>query len=307
MRIVFIVFVISSIGCRTLKTAQTDNVKSFARSARILSAVPGRLYNEIADYRHNLKMIEVSTMHRSEKLVEQLNVIAGLHQRFKANAAKINSAAALIESYSQSLLALTDAAYEQDLASQSDELSLQLNTAFASYNTMFNKKLPLSVGQFIGGVVTKLGSVRLRSLQRKYLKSFVDTGALIINDVCDYYTGTLSATLKAELSSLDNQFTNVMTHFYDDIYEYQQTKTVNPFDYLRLYNPLYLELKDKLDNLHGLEEKMEIAMQKIKTAHQGLQGIVDTTPKGELLIEIRDLYLATRDVKVAVEKSSKNK
>lgn len=306
MRFFPILLLLFFVSCRTLKTAQTDNVKSFARSAKVLSVVPGRLYNEIADYRHNLKMIEVSTMHRSEKLVEQLNTIAGLHQRFKSNAAKINSATALVQSYAESLLALTDAAYETDLAVQSDDLALQLNTAFASYNTLFNQKLPLSVGRFIGGVITKLGSMRLRSLQRKYLKSFVDTGAIIINDVCDYYSGTLAATLKSEISSLDNQFTQVMTHFYDDIYEYQQTQTVNPFDYLKLYNPLYLNLKDQLNNLHALEEKMEAAMQRIKIAHQSLQTIVNKAPRGELLTEIRDLYIATRDVKLAVERTGKN-
>ena len=298
----FLLFIYS---CGTLKTAHSDNVKTFARSAKLLSRVPGELYNDIAAYRHQLKMIEVSTVHRTEKLIEELDKLYSIKRRYEDNALQITTSSALIESYCECLLTLTDAAYEKQWTKQGGELSLQLNTAFASYNTPFNKKLAPSVGQFIGGVVTQLGAVKLRSLQKKYLRSFVDTGSLIINDVCDYFTGSVSLTLDNELASLDKQFSNVMTTFYDNIYEYQKQQSINPFDYYKYYNPLYLEMKEKLEDLHVLESRTVAAMALIKAAHQGLKNSVDVALPAELITEINDLYTATAAIDVSLKKAMK--
>ncbi len=307
MKVFLPVLLISVYSCGTLKTAHTDNVKAFARSAKVLSAVPGKLYEDIAFFRHNLKMIEVSTVHRSEKLVEELNKVAALNRRFQNNAAQINSATMLIESYAECLLALTGAAYEKQWAKQGDELSLQLETAFTSYNKMFNQKLPPSIGGFIGGVVTKVGSIKLRTLQKKYLKSFIDTGAVIIKEVCDYYTETVAMALDSEVSSLDNQFINVLSHFYDNIYEYQKKQSINSFDYLKQYNPLYMEMKEKLGDLHLLQTSTIAAMKQLKLAHQSLQTMVDASLPGELSVEIKDLYSAAKEINATLKKSEKNK
>lgn len=305
MKILFLFLIIVFCSCGTLKTTHTQNVKSFALSAKALSAVPGKLYNNVADYRHELKMIEVATVYRPEKLVEQLNTVYALNQRFQANAVQIHSAASLIQTYAECLLALTDAAYEKQWSKQGDVLSSQLSSAFSSYNKTFSKKLPLNVGSFIGGVVTKVGSIKLRSLQKRYLKNFVDTGSLIINDVCDYFNSTVSPTMSNELSSLDRQFTDVMTHFYEYIYDYQEKQNANPFDYLKQYNPMYIELKEKLNTLHELQTKMDFAMQSIKRAHQSLRSLVDTSTRTELVAEIQDLYAAANDVKATLRKSEK--
>ena len=305
MRFILILFVLVATGCGTLKSTHTDNVKAFAKSAKTLSAAPGELYQDISDYRHQLKLIEVSTIYASDKIVPRLNKIVEVKNQFEQNAAQINQSASLIESYAQCLLALTDAAYEKEWGKQSDELSLQLNTAFDSYNKLFNKKLPSSVGNFIGGVVSQIGSIKLRQLQKRYLKSFVDTGAVIINDVCDYFTTIVALTLDNELNDLDKQFANIMTTFYDNVYDYQKAQNVNPFDYLKYYNPLYLDMKEKLEVLHDLQTKTITSMQRIKTAHQKLQTAVDFNQPSELIAEIKDLYAATNDIKSSLKKLKK--
>lgn len=307
MRQIFVLLSFGFCSCATLQSSHTDNVKAFARSAKVLSAVPGKLYSDMANYRYSLKMIEVSTVHRPEKLVEELDKIAVINSRFQNNAVQIAASASLIESYAECLLALTDAAYEQNWHKQSDELSLQLHTAFACYNQVCNQKLPVSAGRFIGEVVTRLGSIKLRSLQKKYLRNFVDTGALIIGDVCDYFTGTVGGTVEAELSSLDNQSANVMTHFYDEIYEYQKGQSINSFDYLKQYNPLYMEMKARLENLHTLEGKTMQAMQRIKEAHQSLQSSVDAPGQTGILANITALYLITSEINAYLKKSEKHK
>lgn len=289
-------------ACSSLQPVQTENVKAFARSTRLMSAVPGELYGGITRYRHQLKMVEVSTVHRPEKLVEELDRMAAVNRRFLQNAAQVHGSMALVEAYAKALLALTDEGYAKATGKGGEDLGLQLNTALSTYNKLFSRNLPPSVGDFIGGVVARIGSAKLRSLQKKYLRSFVDSGAVLVTAVCDYYAASVAGTLQVELSSLNNQLSNVMTHFYANLYEYQKAQNVNSFDYLKLYNPLYMEMKRELEDLHYLHEKSSAAMVSLKLAHQSLQGAVENPVPGRLLTEVKDLYAAAAELRALLNK-----
>lgn len=304
MRLFFPCLILFLFSCSTLHSGHSENVKAFAKSAKALSAVPGELYSHISDYRHQLKLIESSTIYASDKIIARLDKILDMKRQFDQNAAAINNSTLLIESYAECLLALTDESYKQ-FEKQTGEISLKINAAVTSYNQGLNRRVPVNVGNFIGGVVLQIGSIELRHLQKKYLKSFVDTGAHIINGICDYFTTTVAASLDNEMSSLDHQFTNIMTTFYDNIYEYQKSQNVNPFDYLRQYNPMYLDMKEKLQSLHSLQKKTIASMQRIKDAHEKLRIVVDLPPSKELVTEIKELYMATTEVQAAYKNMKK--
>ncbi|RYF86490.1 MAG: hypothetical protein EON98_03545 [Chitinophagaceae bacterium] len=302
MRLLSVFLLLLLVGCSTLQSSHTENVKAFARSAKVLSVVPGELYSDISSYRHQLKLIESSTIYSSDKIVPRLNKLLEVKAQFDQNAAQIHQSALLIESYAECLMALTDEGYQKQLGKEGDDLSLKLNAAIQSYNQSFQKSIPVNVGSFIGSVVTKIGSLKLRQLQKRYLKSFVDTGALVINDVCDYFTSTVAGSLENELSSLDNQFVNTMTTFYDNVYEYQKSQNINPYDYLKSYNPLYLDMKAKLELLHSLQQKMVAAMDRIKIAHEKLRLTVDLQQPTQMIEEIKQLYASTAEVQTAFKK-----
>jgi hypothetical protein len=301
MRLFFFILLLLLFSCSTIRHDQSDNVKAFAKSAKALSGVPGELYGHISDFRHQLKLVESSTIYTSDKIIARLDKILDMKKQFDQNAVAIKQSAMLIETYAECLLALTDESYKQ-FDKQSNDLSLKLNAAVTSYNLSMNQRIPPNTGAFLGGVVREIGSVQLKHLQKKYLKSFVDTGAHIINGICDYFTTSVAASLNNEMSSLDNQFSNIMTTFYDNIYEYQKSQNVNPFDYLRYYNPMYLEMKEKLGDLHNLQIKTIISMQKIKDAHEQLRLSVDMVPSKELIAEIKELYIITNEVQTAYQK-----
>lgn len=301
MRPLFSLLMLFCISCKTI-FPENRNVKLFARSAKVISMVPGDLYQDVSNYRHQLKLVESSTIYAPDKIISRLNKILEVKNQFEQNAMQMSHSASLIESYADCLLALTDESYNKEISKEGQDLAEKLNGALSSYNQAFNKSIPLTVGNFIGGVVTQIGSAKLRQLQKKYLKSFVDTGSHIINVVCDYFATSVAGSLDSEMNSLDNQFHNIMTSFYDNIYEYQKIRNVNPFDYLNSYNPLYLEMKQKLDGLHHLQKTTIAAMHSIKQAHEKLRLSVNAGMSSEMIPEIQELYTATGEVQRAYKR-----
>jgi hypothetical protein len=225
-----------------------------------------------------------------------------MKQAFEKNVRQVNQACNLIGKYSECLLVLVDGSYSKDLKEESGELSLQLNAALQTFNQYAVKKIPVNIGDFIGLVVDKAGTMRLKHLQKKYLKGFVDSGALIINDVCDYFTEEMALSLNAEMSSLDTQFDNVMGNFYDNIEQYQLKQNINPFDYLKSYNPIYLSLKERLTQLHALQKTTISALKKIKSTHEMLRTSVDSRMPAELIAEVKGLYANMQDIRSAYKK-----
>src|SRR5437763_16664900 len=113
------------IGCITQKESHNQNIKAFALSAKTISTAPGALYQNISDYRYDLRLIETSVAFSPSLVMKRLNKMAEEKQQFDENVNRINDAARIIESYAECLLALTDYS-EKDWKKQSDELSLKL-------------------------------------------------------------------------------------------------------------------------------------------------------------------------------------
>jgi hypothetical protein len=297
--ILFVVFLSIITGCNTLQQTHTSNVKVFAKAAKDISTAPGDLYHSISNFRHDLKMVEISTLFSEDLVITQLNDALIRKIQFEKNANQINEACVLIESYSECLLALTDNGYQKNLGKQSNDFALRMTTALSTYNKYSNKKIPSSIGSFLSVVVTKVGSIKLRQLQKKYLKEFVESGSLIINDVCNYFSEDVSASLNLELGSLKNQFEELMKTFYNSVKDYQKKQNVNPYDYLTQYNPLYISLKQKLISLDSLKNRTIEAMGQIKSTHEILKTSVNIHMPDELLAEVKELYATTLSLKKA--------
>lgn len=219
------------IGCASVPPNQTQNVKTFAKAARSFSSTPGYFYQTVSDFRQQLRLIESSTLFTSDKIIPSLNQSMQLKKRFDENAIKINSACSLIGIYADGLLSLTEVGYFKSLQKDTGDLILDFHLAIQNYNKAFRKKLPGSIGDILGFAFYKLGSAKLDRIQKKYMKEFVDSGSLIINDVCAYFNDVLIDGINNEMGSLDKQFDNVMLNFYDNIEQYQRKQNVNPFDY----------------------------------------------------------------------------
>jgi hypothetical protein len=180
MKYLLLAFVLVFSSCKTVLTStHTSNVEGFARSAKTLSTAPGELYRNISDFRHELRLIESSTLFSSDKVIPRLNSVAEMRAQFETNASQINQACLIIHSYAQSLLALVDQGYQEQLEGEDENLALQLSSAIETYNKNFNKQIPTGVGDFLGTVINKIGSVKLRKLQKQYLKEFVVQGDVL--------------------------------------------------------------------------------------------------------------------------------
>jgi hypothetical protein len=274
---------------------QFQNLKAFARSAKIISTTPGELYHSISDFRQQLRLVESSTLFTADKIIPRLNQSVQMKQAFEENISDVNEACELFTSYADCLLGLLGS--EKELEGHSADLSIRLSNALKCYHTAFNKPSPAAIGDFIAMVVNKIGSIHLKELQKKYLKEFVNSGSVIINDVCDYFIVNVNTELKNETASLAVQFDNVMRNFYDNVEAYERKQNVNPYNYFRYYNPVYLTMKQTLSQLDTLRLQTIGAMQKIKNTHEKLRANLQADTKEEFIAEVKDLYYAMENIK----------
>jgi hypothetical protein len=222
-----------------------------------------------------------------------------MQQAFEQNTSDVNQACELFNCYADCLLGLLGS--EKELEGHSADLSIRLSNALKCYNTAFNKPSPAAIGDFIAMVVNKIGSMHLKELQKKYMKEFINSGSVIINDVCDYFIVNVNTALKNETSSLGVQFDNVMRNFYDNVEIYERKQNVNPYNYFRYYNPVYLNMKQTLAQLDTLREQTMVAMKKIKNTHEKLRVDLQAETKGEFIDEVKDLYYAMENIKRGYE------
>lgn len=294
MKLLVLLLLITS-GCTSVRYGQMQNLKAFAGSAKALSLTPGELYHSISDFRQGLRLIESSTLFTADKIIPRLNQSIAMEQAFEQNVTDVNGACTLISIYADCLLSLVG--NEKELEGRSADLSLKLSSALNSYNSAFKRKMPVALGDFLGMVVSKLGSIHLKELQKKYLTEFIHSGSVIINEVSDYFINDVSVGLKDEMRSLDVQFNNVMRNFYDNVEVFERKQNVNPFNYYRQYNPVYLNMKQKLTQLDSLQSQTIAAMQMIKTTHETLRAGLNNPMPGEFIEEVKDLYIAMEKIK----------
>ena len=272
-----------------------QNVKAFSGSAKSLSLTPAELYHNVSDFRHHLRLVESSTLFTADKIIPRLNQTLELKQAFEDNVVKVESACELLGVYVDGLALLVGE--EKNWAEKTIDLPVRMNGILNNYNKAFGKKIPSGTGNFLGSVISKLASMHLQQLQKKYLVEYITSGDVIVNDVCDYFTEEVSVGLKSELNSLDAQFDNVMRNFYDNIEIYERKQNVSSFNYYKYYNPVYLGLKQTLVQLHILLDETTVAMQKIKVAHTKLLSSLKDNISGQFLLEVEDLYLMMGKIK----------
>ena len=303
LRVLFFLTVLTS--CTPSKPEYLQNVAAFGSTAKKLSTAPGDLYQQISDFRHDLRLIYASTFFSSDTVIARLNKIIEYKKNFEENIELTYSACRIISTYAECLLSITDDKYVKTTGLESGELGLKLNNVISGFTIRKGASLPKSVGSFLGMVVNEIGSMRIQTLQKKYLKEFIDSGSLLINTIGDYLTDVVGENVNLELSSLDIQFSQTMHSFYDNIEAYQRKQNVNPFDYLKNYNPLYLDMKERLANIYQLQQKTIGAIQNIKTAHEALRAASDNNTASNSSEEIKKLYASMVDVNNVLSKLRK--
>ena len=299
MRVLLFLLLITS-GCSTtLHTARMENVKTFSASAKVLSLTPAELYHNISDFRHHLRLVESSTLFSADKIIPRLNQALVMKQAFEENTVKVESAFELIGVYLDGLTVI--AGDEKNWSEKTADLPVKMNSVLKNYNTVFNKKIAAGTGNFLVSVISKFASMHLQQLQKKYLIEYINSGDVVVSDVCDYFTEEVSVELRTELNSLDVQFDNVMRNFYDNVEIYERKQNVSSFNYYKYYNPVYLGFKQTLIQLHVLLDETTVAMHKVKATHKKLLSSLKDNIADEFLLEVEDLYTTIAKIKLGYD------
>lgn len=302
----FLVFLVVIIGCAPAKPEYLQNVASFGRTARQLSTAPGDLYQQISDFRHELRLIRASVLFNGDSVISTLNRLMDYKKSFEENVQVTYSACNIISTYAECLLSITDQQYVRANGIETGDLGLKLNNVISGFSINKNAKLPKTAGSFLGMVITEIGSGRIKQLQKKYLKEFIDSGSVLVNTISDYLVEVVGENLSLELPLLDKQFNDAMLQFYYNIEPYERKIEINHYDYLKNFNPLYLNMKERLENLHLLQQKTITAMQRIKTAHDALLTAADSNTIANSTEEMKQLYASLMDVNAVMKKFKNN-
>lgn len=302
----FLIILIIFFGCTPARPGYLRNVASFGRTARQLSTAPGDLYQQISDFRHELRLIRASVLFNGDSVISTLDRLMAYKKSFEENVAVTYSACSIIGTYAECLLSITDQQYVRANGIETGDLGLKLNNVISGFTIKKGAALPKSAGSFLGMVVNEIGSARIQTLQKKYLKEFIDSGSVLVNSISDYLTEVVGENLNLELPLLDQQFKDAMLQFYYSVEPYERKIEINPYDYLQKFNPIYLTLKERLENLHLLRQKTMIAMQNIKSAHEALRIAAGSNSISGSTEEMKKLYASMIDVNAVLKKVKKD-
>jgi hypothetical protein len=204
-----------------------------------------------------------------------------------------NSGYDILNLYASLLLAFTDESeYQNNLAKQKDEFIPAFDSLASKFNTLnpHNKIQINSIGILFSNIIQEVGSRRIRYLQRKYLKELVENGNDLVVQICDHYkTNGGIYNNKKQLADLDTEIDRTYKNFIKDVN--LDTENTNTYRFYTLYDPIYLNWKNKKNLINDLYNLNAKAFSEIKNSHQKLKELLEQKATiNDLTSSLNDLY-----------------
>jgi hypothetical protein len=304
--LLILVSVVSS--CKVLSKQEVKSVQALSKAMTTSSKLPSdytKQYYEVALESNQLLASVTTDPNIKIKTLKGL-----LADRLQADeiVKGYNSGFGILNKYAELLLAFSDdSTYQKDLSKQKDAFIPSFDTLVSKYNTYYpQNKIPVtSLGGLLSNIIQEVGSRRIRYLQRKYLKDMVSTADTIVAHICNQYNSIDFYKNNKQLTSLgttlDQNYKTFMNYINID------AVNSNPYNYYKIYDPIYLDWKNKEAILNDLNVKNLKAMNEIKTSHQKLKELLyKKASLKELTISLKNLYASVNSLNESYLKFQKD-
>lgn len=287
-------------SCSALKPSQLSAVEKYTIAAKGISTIPSDIYFRIYQLRSQAQSIQLSgiiaTNQSEQESIEALQLDFSDKFKFLDLVDSFSYAYKIVGNYAGLIHALISTSYYNDFTKDSKQWQSSFDGLVTNYNTACTKRLPpskpipTSVGKILSNVISDMGSVKIKSMQKKYLKNVINAAREPFEDICDDFLNTDIPKLRMELQGLpsfiNENYKDFLNH--EKFYETQQGN--NPYNYYRFYLPIYANWQLQLKELNLLVDKLSACMLSLRNGYGVLENYINTEkPDSKIPVELKKL------------------
>ena len=263
------------LACSGLKKSQVAVVEKFSGIAKGLSAAPADLYYRVYQLRAQTQTLQLSgviaTNESAKESIEVLQLALNDKLQFLDMVDSFGNAYKIMYLYSEMLQAVANPGYLKDFSKNKKEWETSFNVLVKTYNTASGHvaaTTPLnnSLGSITAAIIKAAGSAKIKTLQKKYLKTALTHAQAPFEAICDNFINTGIPRIRNELAALPPFINENYKDFLNNLQAYETKQGNNPFNYYRHYLPVYLNWQLELKELNTLMQQLDSCFRSLRNA-----------------------------------------
>jgi hypothetical protein len=268
-------------SCAGLKPSQINAVEKYTIITKGISSIPPDVYNRVYHLRSQTQTLQLSgviaTNESARESIEALQLDLGDKLKFLDMVDSFAYAYRIVGKYADLVHCLISESYLKDFTKNKQEWQSNFDGLVKTYNAACAKRMPPStrippsVGSIAANIIKELGSAKIKSLQKKYLKAAISTARSPFEGICDDFLNTDIPKIQKELTELPSFVNENYKDFLNNLKAYESKQGNSPYNYYRLYLPIYLNWQVQLRELNTLVSRLQVCILSLRNSY----GVLD--------------------------------
>lgn len=269
------------VSCTSLKSSQLNAVEKYTIVTKGISAIPPDVYNRVYQLRSQTQTLQLSgviaTNESAKESIDALQLDLSDKLKFLDMVDSFAFAYRIVGKYADLVHCLISESYLKEFTKNKKEWQSSFDGLVTTYNAACTKRIPQStrippsVGSIAANIINELGAAKIKSLQKKYLKAAVSTARKPFEGICDDFLNTDIPKIQKELVELPAFINENYKDFLNNLKAYETKQGNNPYNYYKLYLPIYLNWQVQLRELSTLVEQLQVCILGLRDSY----GILD--------------------------------
>jgi hypothetical protein len=267
-----------------LKTAQVTAVEKYSIVTKGITAVPPDVYNRVYQLRSQTQALQLSgviaTNESAKESIEAIQLDLDDKLKFLDMVDSFAYAYRIVGKYADMVRCLVSESYLKDFTKNKNEWQSSFDGLVKTYNASCERRMPPatrippSVGSVAANIIKELGSTKIKSLQKKYLLTAITTARKPFEGICDDFLNTDIPKIQKELVKLPGFINENYKDFLNNLKEYETKQGNSPYNYYKLYLPIYLNWQVQLRELHALVTKLQGCITGLRNSYGVLESYI---------------------------------
>lgn len=271
-------------SCSGLTKTQTNTARSFAIATKDISRIPSDIYFRIYQLKSESQTLQLTAiLATNDSAKESIQFLKNDYEeklKFLEIAEAYSTSYQIVEKYASLVLCLLDDSYLREFSKSKDAWQTSFTGLVHKYNQVAVTKIPPSVGNLTSSIVNEIGKLRIAQLQKKYLRSAIETARVPFENICEDFILLDSLKLRSELANLPDYLDNNYANFLENIRAYEKQGN-NPYNYYREYSPIYSGWLSQINELNALASAAVQAFRSLKEGFAKLEEYINDNKPGE--------------------------
>ncbi len=271
-------------SCAGIKPSQKLAVEKYTAITKGISAIPPEVYNRVYQLRSQTQTLQLSGVIATNELasesIEALQQDLNEKLKFLDMVDSFAYAYQIVGKYADMVHCLVSESYLKEFTKNKKSWQISFNGLVSAYNAASAKrippptKIPSSVGSIAADIINELGSAKIKSLQKKYLKAAISTAQKPFEGICDDFLNTDIPKIKKELDELPRFINENYKDFLNNLKAYETKQGNSPYNYYKMYLPIYLNWQVQLKELSTLVGQLQVCIQSLRNSYGELYNYI---------------------------------